>query len=153
VTVILTSPTTVLRRAPRRGGFTLLEVLVVVAILVILSTVAVVATTRYLEDARKGRAQLQCRSLATACEAYKNNAANPMSEDPTNPGQLLQPPFGGTSFLKNGQEDLIDPWGQEYQFRPFTQGDGTTIIQVVTHSKHDGTPISQFGIGPNSRVN
>lgn len=141
------------RRLSRRAGFTLLEVLVVVAILVILSTVAIVATTRYLEDARKGRATLQCRSLSTAIEAYKTNAANPTFEDPTDLGQLLQPPFGGTSFLKNGQDDLIDPWGQQYQMRPFQQGDGTTIIQVLTYSKNDGTPISQFGIGPLAKVN
>ncbi len=70
--MILTAATT--RRLSRRAGFTLLEVLVVVAILVILSTVAVVATTRYLEDARKSRAQLQCKSLASACEAYYLNS-------------------------------------------------------------------------------
>ena len=45
-------------RVTRRAAFTLLEVLVVVAILVILAGVGVVATTRYLEDARKSRAQL-----------------------------------------------------------------------------------------------
>ncbi len=140
------------RRLSRRAGFTLLEVLVVVAILVILSTVAIVATTRYLEDARKGRAQLQCRSLSTAIEAYRTNAANPTFEEPTDLGQLLQPPFGGTSFLKNGQEDLYDPWGNQYQMRPFPQGDGTTIIQVYTRSKNDNTAISQFGIGPLAKV-
>ncbi|HYH64818.1 MAG TPA: prepilin-type N-terminal cleavage/methylation domain-containing protein [Urbifossiella sp.] len=141
------------RRLSRRAGFTLLEVLVVVAILVILSTVAIVATTRYLEDARKGRAQLQCRSLSTAIESYKVNAANPTFEEPTDLGQLLQPPFGGTAFLKNGDQDLIDPWGQQYQMKQYGQGDGTTIIQVYTFSKNDGTPISQFGIGPLAKVN
>jgi general secretion pathway protein G len=149
--MILSPATTALRRANRRAGFTLLEVLVVVAILVILSTVAVVATTRYLEDARKARAQLQCKSLAQAIDTYY---LNPQSGNqyPENLQQLLQPPFGGTSLLKNGQEDLIDPWGQQYQVQ-FIQGqDGAQQPLVYTTAK-DGTPISQHGAGPLSRLN
>jgi len=148
--MILTSPTTALRRAHRRGGFTLLEVLVVVAILVILSTVAVVATARYLEDARKSRAQLQCKSLAQTIEAYY---LNPQSGNqyPENLQQLLQPPFGGTSLLKNGQEDLIDPWGQPYQVQ-FIQGNDGAQLPLVHTTAKDGTPISQFGAGPLSKM-
>ncbi len=136
-----------------RAGFTLLEVLVVVAILVILAGVATVATTRYLEDAKKSKAQLGCRGIAQAIEAYKNNPANTMQEDPTDLNQLLTPPFGGTAFLKNGQEDLVDPWGQPYSMKPYAQGDGSEVILVFTQSKNDGVPVSQFGIGPASRVN
>jgi len=88
-------------RVSRRAAFTLLEVLVVVAILVILAGVGVVATTRYLEDARKSKAQLGCNGLATAVESYY---ANPQSGNqyPTQLQELLAPPFGGTSFLRNG---------------------------------------------------
>ena len=141
------------RPSSRRSAFTLLEVLVVVAILVILAGVATVATTRYLEDAKKSRAQLGCRGIAQAIEAYKSNPANTMNEDPTDLGQLLNPPFGGTAFLKNGQQDLIDPWGQPYQLRPYTQGDQSEILLVYTQSKNDSVKISQFGIGDASHVN
>ena len=137
-------------RAARRAGFTLLEVLVVVAILVIRAGVGVVATTRYLEDARKSKAQLACKGLAEACEAYKNNPANTTGEYPTGPGELLQPGFGGTTYLKNGAADLKDPWGKDYSFTRREQGDGSTIM-LVTTSANDGTPISQFGIGPASQ--
>lgn len=137
--------------ATRRAAFTLLEVLVVVAILVILAGVGVVGTTRYLEDARKGRAQLACQGIASAIEAYKSNPANTLSEPPTQLSDLLQPPFGGTGFLKNGQDDLLDPWGQQYQFKQTTQGDGSEITLVYTISK-DQTPISQYGIGPASKL-
>lgn len=150
--MILSPATTALRRADRRAGFTLLEVLVVVAILVILSTVAVVATTRYLEDARKSRAQLQCRSLEQSIQAYYTNPQSG-NQYPTGLTDLIQPPFGGTSFLKNGREDLIDPWGQEYQVKMVQGQDGADLPLVYTTSKTDGTPISQFGAGPLSRLN
>lgn len=143
---------TVRQRAARRAGFTLLEVLVVVAILVILAGVGVVATTRYLEDARKSKAQLACRGISEAISNFITNPANTDAAPPTQPSELANPPFGGTGFLKNGQQDLIDPWGQQYQFEPIQQADGSDGYIVFTYAK-DGTstPISQFGIGPASR--
>ena len=67
--MILATPSqTVRQRASRRAAFTLLEVLVVVAILVILAGVGVAATTRYLEDARKSKAQTSCKGIADAIQ-------------------------------------------------------------------------------------
>jgi len=141
------------RRAARRAAFTLLEVLVVVAILVILAGVGVVATTRYLEDARKSKAQLACQGISQAIDLYTKNPANTDAAPPGSLNDLLTPPFGGTGYLKNGQQDLIDPWGQQYQMQPYQQADGSSIYMVFTNAK-DGTntPVSQFGIGPASRV-
>lgn len=137
-------------RVSRRAAFTLLEVLVVVAILVILAGVGVVATTRYLEDARKSKAQLGCKGLATAVESYY---LNPQSGNqyPTTLQELLSPPFGGTSLLKNGQEDLVDPWGKQYQFQ-FIQGQDGAQMPLVYTTAPDGTPISQYGAGPLSKL-
>jgi general secretion pathway protein G len=145
--------TTIRRKPAARSGFTLLEVLVVVAILVILAGVATVATTRYLEDAKKTRAQLGCKGIAQAIETYQNNPQNPGLTDeermPQDPSQLVNVPFGGPSFLRNGEADLLDPWGKPYQFEPRTRQDGTTYIIVLTVAP-DGTQISQHGIGPNA---
>ena len=120
--MMLASPT---RRVARRTAFTLLEVLVVVAILVILAGVGVVATTRYLEDARKAKAQLACQGLSQSIDLYIKNPANTNSEPPTQLSDLLNPPFGGTGYLKNGQQDLVDPWGQQYQIQPSQGADGS----------------------------
>jgi len=143
------------RRTPaRRSGFTLMEVLVVVAILVMLATVATIATSRYMEDAKKARAQLGCTGLSTAIEAYSNNNSNPGMTDaeklPQSPMNLVSPPFGGQSFLRNGQNDTIDPWGKQYTFQQQTRQDGTMYILVSTTAP-DGTQISQFGIGQNAQ--
>jgi general secretion pathway protein G len=140
------------RRASRRAAFTLLEVLVVVAILVILASVGVVATTRYLEDARKSQAQLQCKGLSQAAEAYMIHPANTGGAQPTL--QDLATPSFGTSFLKNGQADLNSPWptsSATYILEFRTARDGITLIPFVYITAPDGTQISQYGIGNNAQ--
>lgn len=135
------------RRSPsRRSAFTLMEVLVVVAILVILAGVAIIAVPRYLEDARKARAHTQAVSIAQACEAYNANAAN-SNGYPTSPQELIQPPFGGQSYLKNGLQDMMTPWNQQFTLEQKQKSDGSVYMMVYTTAP-DGTPVSNFGIGP-----
>jgi general secretion pathway protein G len=136
------------RRIVRRAGFTLLEVLVVVAILVILATVASVAVTRNLDDAKKSKAQLQAAAIAKAMESYYINP-NSGNMYPTSPQELVTPPWGGTSFLNDPQHDMIDPWGNQFQIQQQAANDGSVQGKpmVFTHAP-DGTAISQYGIGP-----
>src|SRR5438094_136142 len=58
-------------RTVRRTGFTLMEVLVVVAILVILAGVGSVAVFSYLEKSKLNAAELQIKNIETAVQAYK----------------------------------------------------------------------------------
>lgn len=66
------------------------------------------------EEARGEAAVRQAKAVLAACEAYY---ANPRSRNtyPTNLQDLLSPPFGGSSFLKNNT-DLFDPWGVPFQY-------------------------------------
>lgn len=132
------------RRATRRAAFTLLEILVVVAIVVILAGVGVVATTSYLEKAKQSKAQLGCKALADAAEAYFVDP-NGSGQFPQALQELVTPAFG-RSMLKNGQQDLLDPWGKAYQYEVRQKQDGTQYAYVFTTA--DGNiPISQFGVG------
>ena len=139
----------------RRSAFTLIEVLVVVAILVILASVGIVGYMRYMEDAKKTQAQLQCKTIAEACQAYYMNAQS-QGNYPQDLNELILP-FGGTggtqSFLKDGQKDLLDPWGRQYQYNPNVQGPDGTIRVLVYCTAPDGTPISQHGVGNLSQLN
>jgi general secretion pathway protein G len=135
------------QRVTRRSAFTLMEVLVVVAILVILAGVAIIAVPKYIDDARKSKAHLTASSLSQACEAYHINPANPDGSYPGSVQDLLHPPFGGSSYLKNGEQDLLDPWNRPFTLEQRTKSDNTVYILVWTTAP-DGTKISNFGIGP-----
>jgi general secretion pathway protein G len=73
---------------------------------------------------------------------------------PGQPMDLVQPQWGSaqsTSFLPDGKNSLLDPWGREFQFRPSARDDGTPYIIVFTQAP-DGTYISQHGVGVKSRM-
>src|SRR5262245_64302789 len=59
-----------------RLGFTLMEVLVVVAILVILAGTASVFVFRYLDQAKEDRARADIKTIENACTAYKLRNGN-----------------------------------------------------------------------------
>jgi general secretion pathway protein G len=103
-------------KAARRAAFTLLEVLVVVAILVILAGVASISVFKYLEKAKVGRAKAD---METIVKAYKTFYTQHL--------RWPESPLEVTSLLEQGQEALRDPWGNAYQ------------VQVVDYQLPDGS--------------
>jgi len=147
--------TTTRRSTPaRRSAFTLIEVLVVVAILVILATIAAVYVPKQLDEAKKGTAVTGCVTISKAIDSYMMSSSNPGNSDeekmPTSLEQLTNPSWS-TSFLPDGQQSLLDPWGKKYQSQQGSREDGHVYLIVYTHAP-DGTPISQHGAGAKSRV-
>jgi hypothetical protein len=102
------------------------------------------------DDTKTAKAQLGCKWLAQAIEAYRTAEANTRHEPPTTLHDLVHPPFGGSTFLKNGADDLRDPWGNEFQMERRQHADGEEYILVYTTAP-DGTPVSQYGVGKLSR--
>lgn len=107
-----------------RRGFTLMEVLVVVAILVILAGTASIFVFRYLDDAKKDRARMDIQGLTTASKTYMiRNAGQP----PENLGLCLQ-------YIEGGSEsNLMDPWGQAYQYEVIDVN-GQQTIHIFTQT-------------------
>jgi general secretion pathway protein G len=101
------------RRKAVRGGFTLMEVLVVVAILVVLAGTGGVIYLRYLEEAYKDRARIDVRTLTQVVETYQVKHG----DYPASLAVLTQPQQDGSKpYLEPSA--LIDPWGREYQYTP-----------------------------------
>lgn len=99
-----------IQRGRRRAAFTLLEVLIVVAIIVVLVGLTSVYVMRYLDDAKKDAARIKATHLATVLSAYHTSKGDyPASLD-----GLLQPGDGGKPYL--GPEEIVDPWGKTFQF-------------------------------------
>jgi len=124
-------------RVRRRAGFTLLEVLIVVAIIVVLVGLTSVYVMRYLDDAKKDAAWVKATQLATVLSAYHTSKGDyPASLD-----VLLQPGDGGKPYLM--PEQLVDPWGKTFQFDPAGPNNNGLRPDVWTQSP-DGQTIGNW---------
>lgn len=101
-------------RAPRlRRSFTLIELMVVVAILGLLATVVSVSVMKSIVDARISVAKADIRRLAEGVKLFRLE----YHRYPRNLNELLEPP------TKNGRVSApylegfpIDPWDREYLY-------------------------------------
>jgi general secretion pathway protein G len=98
---------------PLRSAFTLIELLLVIAILAVLAAIVVPKFSGRTEDARKAAAQTQISNFGTALDAFEvDNGRYP---------KRLQDLLEAPSDVQNWrgpylQSDRIptDPWGNEY---------------------------------------
>ncbi|CAN5461259.1 GspG family T2SS major pseudopilin variant LspG [soil metagenome] len=97
-------------RATVRSGFTLMELLVVVAILVVLAGAAVPIYMTHLETAKKSTAWATAKTIETQCKAYRlTNGDYPASLQ-----ELAHPSDGSAPLME--EKDLKDPWQREYMY-------------------------------------
>jgi general secretion pathway protein G len=114
-----------LRQAPRivqksavvaRSGFTLMEILIVVAIIVVLAGVGTFYLIPMLGGAKDDVAKAQAKTISEACQAFfANNSRLPQSlqelttRQPNGKGALLEP------------DAIMDPWDKLFQYDPSGQ--------------------------------
>jgi general secretion pathway protein G len=103
----------ILRKDPKRhatrSAFTLMEVLVVAAIIVVLAGVGLYGFTRYQETAKEKKARADCMHIAGALEDFKDR----FTVYPDNLLVLTEPIDNAPAYLD--AKVLVDPWGQPYQ--------------------------------------
>ena len=102
-------------RQTERAAFTLMEIIVVVAIILILAGAGLLGYQKILEDSKINRCKLDFKSLETAITAYETNNATQV----TSLHELVQPGASGKAYIEMGL--LKDPWGQDYQYDPNTR--------------------------------
>ena len=113
-------------RARPDAGFTLLELLVVLAILGLLAAIVAPQVLKYLGSSRTQTAKVQIQNLSAAAELYRLDVGRyPTPQEGL--GSLVAAPstaegWNGPYIQK--QAALSDPWGQPYLYRaPGTHGD------------------------------
>src|SRR5262245_60079728 len=122
----------------RRAAFTLMEVLVVVAILVVLAGVGIMVF-RYLDESKDKIAKVGAKNIEKACVAFKLDHG----EYPPSLEILAQPSQDGkAAYLE--VKTLYDPWNRPYHYDPsqlsptgmpmiYSQGANVGVSQPITN--------------------
>ena len=94
-----------------RRAFTLMEILIVVAIIVILAGIGTVALFPQFQRAKENEARIKAAQVAKAIGIYMTD------HDGTPPqtlNALTQPDASGGPWIS--QDGILDPWNKQYQF-------------------------------------
>jgi general secretion pathway protein G len=103
----------------RRTGFTLLELLVVLAILGLLAAIVGPQVIRYLGNSKTQTASVQVKNLAAGLELFRLDAGRYPSPEEGLQALMTQPanvPVWNGPYMGQASA-LIDPWGNPYRFK------------------------------------
>ena len=108
------------RTSPRRdGGFTLLEMLVVLAIMALLAAIIAPQVLKYLGSSRTQAAKVQIQNIDAALQLYRLDVGRFPTQDEGLSALVAAPPtasgWNGPYLQKSTA--LMDPWGAPYLFR------------------------------------
>ena len=114
---------------PGEGGFTLIEIMVVIAILAILAAIVMPKLVGHTDDARITAATVQIKNIEQALGLYKlDNGVYPTTEQGLE--ALVTAPTVGV-IPRNWKEGgympriPVDPWGNPFVYLSPGQGGGT----------------------------
>ncbi len=108
-----------MKRKQAEAGFTTMEILVVIAILGLLSTLVVSNVMDHNEHAKLEKGGADVSQLKSTVDIY--NIRSKAAELPTWE-MLIKPDRRGTVWLPGYTQAPRDPWGNEYEIRPGEQG-------------------------------
>jgi len=128
------------QRKNDRIGFTLMEVLLVMAILVILGSVVVANFGKIFGDAKIDIARTQLQTLSLPLTKFQFDTGNYPSTDAgldalrVAPGDVSEEKWRGPYLPK---ELTADPWGNAYQYEKTSEG-----YRIWSNGPADGEEIS-----------
>ncbi len=107
------------RRNHGDAGFTLLELLVVLAIMGLLAAIVGPQVIKYLGSSRSQTARVQLKNVAAALELYRLDAGGYPSPEQGLDALVAAPvgiPAWNGPYLPQAT-NLLDPWGRPYLFK------------------------------------
>lgn len=129
------------KKRKKRNGFTLVELMVVIFILGLLTTIVVINVLPSQDRAMVEKARADIATLGQALEMYRlDNLSYPTSSDGLQ--ALVAPPASLATTARYRQGGYIkklpeDPWGRPYQYdNPGRQGPGFDLYSLGA----DGAP-------------
>jgi prepilin-type N-terminal cleavage/methylation domain-containing protein len=123
-------------RRARRSAFTLLEILVVAAIVTMLAGAGIYYFVNQLDDAKVNRAKLDCQGLAEQVQIF-NTKHSSSGKELTVLTELTQDVDGMSKQVP--PEKLVDPWGGQYQFEKLED-------RIVVYTTYKGQKISNLDV-------
>lgn len=134
-------------RNRRPGGFTLIEVLLVLVILGMLATVAIVALSGTREGARIDVANRQVEQISNALDTYNLHIGHYPSEEEGGVNALLtKPTFDDEKIAEKWRgpyikEEPRDPWNHPFKYERKDSSD----------SSSNGKPFRVWSMGPDGQ--
>jgi general secretion pathway protein G len=124
-------------RGEIRGGFTLMEMMVVVAIIVLLAAMAAPLVMGRMDQARVDRARVDCKVIQQQTDMYKLK----YGDYPDTLDQLTAAGTdGSTPFIE--ARYLVDPWTQRYQYSKV--GTHNTVGKSEVWTQHGSIQVGSW---------
>lgn len=122
-------------------GFTLIELMVVLLILAMLTTIAAPRVTKYLGKAKAQTSKVQVEALSAAVDAFVLDVGRPPS-DAEGLNSLLSAPSDAPSwdgpYIKKSAS-LTDAWGRPFRYRQPGQNSEYDVYTLGADGKEGGS--------------
>jgi general secretion pathway protein G len=131
-------------RRERLSGWTFVEAIAVLAIMLVLSSVVAVSASRGIGMARRAAAQMEVQALALALHAYLSDTGDYPTEAQGLDALFVKPALAPVPQAWNGpyldSRVSADPWGARYRYRrPGPDGLAFEILSLGADGRPDGT--------------
>jgi prepilin-type N-terminal cleavage/methylation domain-containing protein len=117
-----------------RAAFTLLEVLIVVAIIVVLAGAGTLTFLKFQEGANEDVAYTKIKNIEKAAMAIQIRSGSP----PQSLAEMTQATDGGRAAIDD-VDALKDPWGKEFQYDPSGKNNGGARPDIWTTAPNGKT--------------
>ena len=122
-----------------RKGFTLVELLAVMAIIMVLAGLGAFAVVSQLERAKVNEAYIKMGKIESAAKQFYIEAG---SQWPQSVMDLVQPTAGGAPIMEGGAAAVTDPWGGQFQLSTQPDEAGSERLVVTCLNPRTGQQLT-----------